>query len=356
MKKTFLCTIVFVLMCMLLFVPSIAAERASLFIGDDAWENDALLPFIETKGRKLVPAEVFGEFEGIDIELSERFGSLLITGDGKYISYNLNFGRCLDESGEITECDIYRYGGAIYLDPLPVCEKFSLKFETEYAPDGYLAARISDGSETMSFIELLAIYTDTAEQEIPFLYNPEGKTVEGRFVYPYIHIPTVANVTEIISLVRGHKLTFALRPEELSGYAAVIPQIYSAGHTIAFYMSEENLADTEQFLTAMNSANEFLFALIGRTVRIYVSPENYNTIPDIEGYFKKSCRMNLVSYDLVNDWVIDITLNNLPANGVVNFILAGDNYSMANYTVFFRKFDLIDMLKTMPASEATPAK
>lgn len=357
MKKIILCIFWVVLfVAATVFSAGATGKRASLFIGDDEWEQDSLLPFIETEGKKLVPAEAFGEFEGVSIELSEMLGSLLIKGEDKYLSYNLNFGSCIDENGNVTKTNIYSYGGEIYLDPALVCEKFSLKFETEFASDGYLAARISDGSEQMTFSELLSIYTQGAGQELPFLYNPEGKTVEGRFVYPFIQLPAASNIGAIVSLASERKLTFALPPSEIDTYADTIPEIYAAGHTVAFYMSEADMEAPDEFKNMMDKANEFLFSFVGKTVRIYICAESYAALPEIDGYFKKVCTMNLVSYDLVNDRVVGITLNDMPAVGKVNFTVASDSSSRARYLAFFRQFNRFEMLRSMPASEATPAE
>ena len=333
-----------------------ASGRASLFIGDGEWENDSLLPFIETEGKKLVPAAAFASIDGISTEFSETLGSLLISSGDRFLSYNLNFGSCLDESGKVTKTDIYSYGGEIYLDPTLVCEKFSLKFETSFAPDGYLAARISDGIAEMEFSELLSLYTPSKEQELPFLYNPEGKTVEGRFVYPFILIPTPSNTGAIISLLGGHELTVAIRPSEISSYAEYLADVYASGHTVAFYMSASDAEDVAAFKKEMDSANELLFAVVGKTSRTYICTEVYGDTEPIDGYFKKACAMNLVSYDLLNEREISLTLNDMPAAGRVNFTLASDSYSRSNYLAFFRQFNRFEMLRSMPANEATPEK
>lgn len=333
-----------------------ASGRASLFIGDGEWESDSLLPFIETEGKKLVPAAAFGEIEGITVKYSERLGSLLIANDEKYLSYSLNFGSCIDEAGTVTETEIYRYGGEIYLAPDFVCEKFGLNFETAFAPDGYLAARISDGGASLEFSELLSLYTVAKEQEIPFLYNPEGKTVEGRFVYPFILLPTPSNAAAIISLTDGHGLTIVIRPSEISSYAEIIADVYASGNAVAFYMSAADAEDTSAFKKDMDAANEVLFATVGKTSRTYICTEVYGDTEPIDGYFKKSCAMNLISYDLVNEREVSLTLNDMPAVGRVNFTLASDSYSRSYYLSFFRQFNRFEMLRSMPANEATSDK
>ncbi len=354
--KIILPIIFMLLLCTLTCLASNSEERASLFIGDDEWSDDSLMPFIETEGKKLIPAVAFEKLDGISVKASDVLGSLLISNGEKYISYNLNFGTCINEDGIISKADIYSYGGALYLEPTPICQKFSLTFETEYAPDGYLAARITDGSELMSFKELLAMYASSSESDLPFLYNPTGKTVAGLFMYPYILLPSIDNVKAVLPLLQNHSVTFAILPQNIASYASVIPEIYASGHTIAYYMDEIAASDIESFRTVLEEANAFLFAFTGKSSHIYISTDLYGNIPKINGYFAKSCRTNLVAADLVDERIVNIALMNSPAAGSYNFSLASDSQTRANYRTFFRKFSSLQELKAMSATEAGPIK
>lgn len=351
--KRILCAL---LSCLLLLLSASAAERASLFLGDVAWEDDSLLPFIEADGKQLIPVSAFDAFAGITVTFSETLGSLLIEGTGTYLSYNLNFGTCLSEDGSIRETTVYRYGGELYLVPEPICEKFGLTFETEYAADGYLAARLTDGSETLTFGELLSIYTESSEKALPYLYNPTGRTVGGLFMYPILLIPAVANIGSLLALLENHPVTFALAPSDLQKYAAVIPGIYAAGHTIAYYMDASDFEDPAAFLAAMESANEFLFSLLGKTCRVYISTESYKNIPDLDGYYKKSCRMNLVGTDLRSDRIISITILQSPDFGFYNFSLASDRETRLFYDDFLKKFDAAEGRRSMTVTESSPTQ
>lgn len=347
-------TICIILAAVMLSFSVAATERASLFVGDTVWQNDSLLPFIEADGAYLLPVSVFGEF-GINITLSELLGSLLIEKDGKYLSYNLSFGTVIDESGEIKETKIYRYGGEIYLEPTALCEKFALTFTTVYAADGYLAARLTSGNETLDFSELLSMHTDSGETPMPFLYNPTGKTVGGTFMYPILLMPAAANVKNLIDLIGDHDATFAISPDRLTAYKDVLPDIFAAGHTVAFYMDNTDMADTDTFREEMDAANDWLFAYLGKTARIYVSTEMPAATPDIDGYHKKSCRMHLVVDDLQSERMINITLSVSPGYGVFNFSLASDRDSRTYYKNFFNKFDTFETLRSMSLTESSPS-
>ncbi len=340
------------LCCLLCSFAVSAAERASLFIGDSAWEDDSLLPFIEANGKQLVPASAFAAFSSITLTLSETLGSLLLAGENGYLSYNLNFGTCLDESGNISQAQIYRYGGELYLAPEPICEKFGLHFATEYAADGYLAARLTDGSETLTFKELLSLYTESGKETLPYLYNPTGRTVGGTIMHPILLIPAVANIGNLLTLLESHPTTFAIAPKDIKKYAGVIPAIYAAGHTIAYYMDASDFDDPQAFLAGMESANEYLFALLAKTVRIYISTEAYKSIPQFDGYFAKSCRMNLVADDLQSERMVNMTLYQSPLFGIYNFSLASDRETRLFYNEFFRKFDEVEDLRSMTITES----
>ena len=344
------------LSCLLFVLCPSAADRASLFIGDSAWEDDSLLPFIEADGKQLVPVSAFSSFAGITVTLSETFGSLLIEGEDGYLSYNLNYGTCLDESGSVSDAEIYRYGGELYLAPEAICQKFDLHFETAYASDGYLAARLTDGSETLTFKELLSMYAESGEEPLPYLYNPTGRTVGGTFMHPILLIPAAANIGNLLPLLDGHPTTFALAPQDIQKYASVIPGIYAAGHTVAYYMDVSDFDTPEDFLANMESANEFLFALLGKTTRVYISTEAYKSMPRFDGYFAKSCRMNLVADDLRSDRMINMTLYQSPLFGIYNFSLTSDRETRLFYDEFFKKFDEAEGLRSMTVTESSPTQ
>ena len=342
------------LLCLLLLLHASATDRASLFIRDGAWENDSLLPFIEADGKKLLPVSAFGAFEQLTLTESATLGSLLIESEDGFLSYNLNFGTCLSEDGTVKGTAIYRYGGELYLAPEPICEKFGLSFETMYASDGYLAARLTDGSETLAFGELLSLYVDSQKQALPYLYNPTGRTVGGVFMYPVLPLPAVANIGDLLALLERHPMTFAISPKDITQYAGVVPAIYAAGHTLVYYMNSADLSAPAEYLAAMESANRYLFALLGKTVRVYVSTENLLEMPVFDGYYKKSCPMILVADDLRNDRIVRITLYESPTYGIYNFALASDRETRFFYNDFLKKFDAISELRSMPMTEASP--
>jgi len=350
MKKRFAALLCILLSCLLL-LPASANDRPSLFLGDTVWQEDALLPFLEADGKHLIPVSTFAQF-GITLTLSETLGSLLMEKETSYLSYNLNFGTVLDEKGNVTKTNIYRYGGELYLDPQLICEKFGLQFSTEFASDGYLAARLTDGSETLEFSELLSLYADSGETPLPYLYNPTGKTVGGTFMYPMLLRPAAANVRGIVNLLGGHTATFVLSPDNIETYADVLPDIFAGGHTVAYYMDPAGHADTDAFRTRMETANAWLFAFLGKTARVYISPEQHNAIPKIEGYFGKSCRMHLVVDDLASERVVNMTLSESPGYNVFNFSLASDRQTSSYYTGFFKRFDTFKHLRAMPMTEA----
>lgn len=343
------------LLCAVLYLlPLSAADgRVSLYVGDRAWNLDSLMPFVESDGKQLLPLSVFGEFADVTLTVSEPLGSALLEGKDGWLSLSLNFGTCLDEQGETRELPLYRYDGEIYVEPSLLCEKFSLTFETTYAADGYLTARLTDGSEALTFEELLAVYGGSDGGAPVALKNPTRRTVEGTFMHPVMLVPAAASVPQLIRLLGAHSTTFALDPAEIEKYADVLPQIYASGHTVAYFADAGALASPAAFEREMQTANDYLFALLGKTSRIYVSTELTRDIPSIDGYFKKSCRMNLVADDLSSERMVNIALSESPDYGIFNFSLSSDADTRALYRGFFAKFDTYTALRAMPMTEAS---
>lgn len=351
MKKILTAAVILSLL-LLCFTPLVkAAERATLYINDAAWADDSILPFIESDGKKLVPAKAFASLNGISISTSEILGSLLVENGDKYLSYNLTFGSCLDESGNVTKCEIFRYGGEIYLEPYAICEKFGLSFETAFAPDGYLAARLADSARTKAFSELLTSYSEESEVKIPYLYNPAGKTVSGTFMHPVLLVPSSANVLGAIELLKGHCVTFAIAPSDIMQYSEALAAIYANKHVITYYMDESTNAD--EFKSQMDTANKYLFSVIGKTCRTYVSTLGHDKIPKINGYFAKSCRLHLVLDDLRNEVMVLAALYYSPNSGSYNFMLASDRASRNHYKYFFQRLESFNTLRSMPLSESS---
>ncbi|MBQ4150333.1 MAG: hypothetical protein IJC81_00830 [Clostridia bacterium] len=355
-KRITAALLLFLCIFSLLVLPASSSGRATLFINDSEWEDDSLLPFIEAEGKLLVPAFAFTKLNNITVTSSDKLGSLLIESEGKFLSYNLNNGTCLDNNDNLTNVSIYRYGGEIYLEPYAICEKFSLEFETAFAPDGYLAARIADGSEMLSFSDLLVSYSNDGSADIPYLYNPSGKTEAGSFMHPILLVPSAANIRAAIPLLGEHRVSFALSPRDISNYINVLPEIYANGHTVVYYMDFASDTDTEIFRQEMTEANKVLFSVIGRTSRIYVYTPMGEEIPKIEGFFPKICAVHLVRDELKSTRTIEITLVESPGKGYFNFSLASDEQTRNHYSFFFEQFDKHETLRSMPLTEASSDK
>lgn len=355
-KRIFLTAFVFVfLFLFLLALCTSGAEHVSLYINDVPWEEDAILPFLESEGKMLVPALAFEKLNNIRVSSSETLGSLLLSDGKRYLSFNLNFGTCIDEENNIKECRVFRYGGEFYLEPQTVCEKFELSFETDYAKNGYLAARLSDMNGTAEFSEILATYGDSTEKRLPYLYNPAGKTVAGSFVHPILIAPAPEDIADAILKLGENKVTFAISPSLAEQYASVILPIYVNGHTLAYYMDSTDTSASE-FKAQMDSANKYLFSLVGLTSRIYVSSADYDSIAKIDGYFAKSCKHHLSVGDLRSDQAITTALYTLPNGGRFNFSLASERNARNNYSYFFSKLDLFTTLRSMPLRESSSTK
>lgn len=346
------------LAALLCILPMAAAGHATLYVGDSAYHGDSLSPFIESNGRQLVPLAAFGEFDALTLTVSESLGSFLLEGaDSVWLSVSLGRGESLDETGEVHGIALYRYNGELYVEPTTICEKFGLSFETIYAADGYLRARLTDGSETLTFPELLAAYETTGSTGAPVsLAAITDRTVDGTFLQPIFLDPRTDAVAGLVRLSGRHGATFAIAPASLAAYADVLPLIYASGHTVAYYADADALASPITFAAEMQAANDLLFTLLGKTTRIYVSTAPASDMPAIDGYFGKSCRMNLVAEDLSSERMTNMVLAESPSYGVFNFSLSTDADSRALYRGFFRKFDTYPALRAMPLTEASAAQ
>lgn len=338
------------LLCTFLCLCPAAGEThyISLFVNDSAYARDEVLPFIESGGKTLVPLDAFDAFAALTVTEDEALSALLLAGeDGRFLSFSLASGVCLDETGARQSVSVYRYGDGYYIEPTLPTEKFGLSFSTAYAQNGRLCARLCDGGETLSFEELLALYAVRGDDRPALSFTiPARKTLGGVFMHPVFLRPSVGDVPRLLALAGRHAATFAVSPADVRKFADVLPDICGGGHEIAYYMPED--ANAAAFKTEMENANRFLFTLLGKTVRVYISTALYKDIPRIDGYFAKSCRMHLLAEDLASERMVDMALHDSPAFNVYNFSLATDGEARARYAAFFAEFDKTENLRSMP--------
>ena len=338
------------LFCACLCVLSAAEDThyISLFINDGAYARDEILPFIESDGKYLVPLDAFDALDALSVTQNDALAAVLLQSeDGKFLSFSLQNGQCLDERGQKREVTVYRYGDGYYIEPDFAAEKFDLSFATAYAQNGKLCARLCDGKEALTFDELLNLYAVHRDNRPTLAFTiPARKTVSGVFMHPIFLRPSVTDVQKLLALAGRHGTTFALSPADVRKFAAVLPDILGAGHAISYYMPEGESGTA--FAAEMEESNRFLFSLLGVTVRTYVSPALYKDIPKIDGYFAKSCRMHLLSEDLASERMVQMVLHDSPSFDVYNFSLATDAAARAEYAAFFAEFDKTENLRSMP--------
>ncbi len=354
MKKAFSLLLCISLISSLLIIMPHAASRVSLFIGDNVWENDSLAPFIETDGKNLVPLLCFASFDDTKVTISTKLGSALIERGDEFLSINLNFGSSLDHDGIIRDIEIYSYSDELYVNPTDICDRLGYSFEMAYAPDGFLCARIMNGEQQQDIKDLMALYVPNKTQlGSVYLRNISYKTVSGLFMYPILIKPSSASVQKVIANLGGHSATFAIDPSYIEDYASVLPLIYATGSSVSYYLDDIKTYTKDgiaNFTNDMRDANDFLFALVGKTSKSYISSLLYKDIPAIDGYFKKSVRIHLLADDLASDRIVDMSLTESPSSQIYNFSLASDYDSRLLYNNFFSKFDSYINLRTRPVT------
>lgn len=326
MKKTrliILLTFTVAVICALLFsFESIADDTPPVLYRNDTKYTITEYPVEMMESTVYVPVSFFVGLNGIDYEFDRKNSSFYLRNKntGRFFSFSFNVkGIVVDNT--FTSVIFPLMNSTVYL-PLEYCaDILSLKIEKIH-DKGTDRIRLTDGSEKLTFKELVELYDPSAKPDDPSVINPEGPDISNpdlyadRYLYITIESESGDQCEKMLDTLRDwdKKATLFFTPEGIKNAPLTVVRAFAEGHSIGLRCAPEKLED----------ANRILYEALGICTRLLRLPDGCTLSDDEEerlnergyivwGYSKESTDPNQsiwsVARDLYNSTFInDITV------------------------------------------------
>jgi len=340
-----------------------ASSGSKLYYNDKNWILGIRKPMVVISGEYYLPSSLFSQLPNVEVQNYQAFRSLLIenTAGGEYdwISFDIDNGYAtiVDRDEPPKRLDFhmrtYSYNDDIYVPAVVVCGYIGLKLETLTSPvNGDVVLRISDGSETIPFEELVLVrypkfYTvetstessepitsDTTET-VPSVSDttetipPVSDTTIPKPVLPertiYLTFDGIGEYTaEILSVLAEYQFpaTFFVTEEQAVSYPEILSSIAAHGHEIA-------ILTTENVTESLYDVNDILVSFLKKRSHIwrYESISEQTSDITVSGYLYFGYNINAVSVkSVISDiWKIEVPMIRFTESsdilrGVLDFI------------------------------------
>ncbi len=262
-----------VLFCALFAVNTRADDNLpTLYCNDEIWYKTGLYP-LRVYNSNYVPISIFEQIKGVSITYYENNTAIIYRNENNFISFNFSRNEAMTQDNERFNLKTYLENGERYVPLNTTCNALGLGHEEHRsAVDGSVAVRITDGTQTKTFEELLrrhnpgALASETtappASDTTTYLDPVENAA--------FLSIDGLGEEERLYALLDlcaeyGVTATFFLSPEELSQSPELVLSVLAAGHTVGFRVS---LAHAEEELAEANAELMRRFKRTTRLVRI----------------------------------------------------------------------------------------
>ncbi len=295
MKKSFVSIIILSLLFAIFFVPSATANNTSSYV---LYKNDSKFslpeyPVEEVDSEIYVPTSFLIGFDKILYEyipLQKSF-YFINTETGRYFSYSAKVDNIIVD-GTLTQISFPVINSTIYA-PLEYCaEILSLQIET-YKEKNVTHIRLTDGTQTLDFIELIELFDPAGRLDPPPVDPPEPPVVDLPTIDPPNPPQIQKNKTVHLVIAAGNEESFKQTLDILKGFGetatlllkdgladAVPKQIIRAlvlKNTLGIYVDESS----NDVLETLRDANNSISLISNLSTRIYYKdtvPENIQEI------------------------------------------------------------------------------
>ena len=190
--------------------PAETVVLPTLFHNDEAWYKDGAAPLVVRDGKYFVPAEIFGLFGNIRVNVPSE-GNLLIfnAADERYISILTGEGRAAVNGEVIGDVQVFRDGSVIYTDAVQVAETVGLTMETIPQENGRITVRFTDGTQLLTTEQLVASYFPE-EPEDEFAGLEEEEKLDLKRIFILCREPAADAEYRALDLLQKYNLGYTL--------------------------------------------------------------------------------------------------------------------------------------------------
>ena len=312
MKKTRLIAIlVFITMAICLIVPTVM----SIADGDTpvVYRNDTKYTITEYPAKMIngtlhMPVSFFVGLQGIQYEFNRDNNSFYLRNQstGRFFSYSFkSSGIVVDNSYLNTNFPIEN--STVYL-PLEYCaDILSLKIE-KVTSGNTKRVRLTDGSEKLSFKELIELYDPSTPSDSPVINpdNPDNPTTSDtteKTVYITIDVYPDTQAESLLDMLRswGEKATFFFTDEAITTNPESVLRAFGSGNGVAITSAVEKkdtLLTIEDIKNELDKTNRALYDVLGFCSRLYRFPEGMGeSIVNSSDIFPALTEMGYILWD-----------------------------------------------------------
>ncbi len=258
-----------------LFTVCIRADEnlPTLYCNDEVWYKTGLYP-LRVYNSNYVPISIFEQIRGISITYYENNTAIVYRDQHNFISFNFSRNEAMTQDNERFNLKTYLENGERYVPLNTTCNALGLEHEVHRsAADGSVAVRITDGSQTKTFAELLRRYNPgaLAEHTAPPPQTTEPTPpldpVENAAFLCIDGFGEEGQLNALLDLCAEYdvSVTFFITPDELRQAPDSVLSVIAAGHTLGFLVP---LAHAEQTLAEANAELMRRFKQTTRLIRI----------------------------------------------------------------------------------------
>lgn len=253
---------------------SVADDTPPVLYRNDTKYTILEYPVEVENGTVYVPVSFFVGLNGIEYEFDRKNSSFYLRSKstGRFFSFSFNVeGIVVDNA--FTTITFPLMNSTVYL-PLEICaDILSLKIEKMHR-DGMDRIRLSDGSEKLTFKELVELYDPSTNPDDPSVINPVDPDTPNpdiyadRYLYITVESDADSDCEEMLDMLRdwGKKATFFFTPEGIKNNPLTVIRAFTENHSIGLKCSPEEL----------EAANRTLYEALGFCTRLVRLPEAYS--------------------------------------------------------------------------------
>lgn len=272
-------------------------DEPLLFYNDNTWSREDRCPLKIIEGEYYVPLVLFAQLDDTKVRVNNNLNSFVVSHGDYYVSFDATTGIAINEEGEYLYAVTYTLDyGERYIPAIFACKYLDYGYEVftnKYS--GKTALRITDGSENLSFDELLEKYnpkilseekpvdttseTTTAKDSTSVTTKTEQQNPQKILGNRIIYLTIDGGITNYTGAVLdtlsayGYKATFFIDKDDITDYPLTLARIISDGHKLGIRPNTADVsayADIQSFIKELDETNELLYRVYKtktRTVR-----------------------------------------------------------------------------------------
>ncbi len=296
-------------------------DEPKLYFNDSTWAREDRSPLKIIDGVEYVPLTIFAQLKNTKVRVNETLNTFVITHSALYISIDATTNIATDHSDKIYTITTHKLDyGERYVPAKTICRHVGLGFDTYVNPlTGEVAARITDGTEALSFEELLKKYN-------PEILKTESQTEQSG----QTNEPGPSQGTEDDQKLPGKRTVYITFPEPLNNNTlTVLDNLNAYDYNATFFIDSSDIINNPLTVSRIISEGH----------KIGIKPRSPNAYTSIDALINEIDSINDLLYRVfkfkTRTVMLDVlyTYNNELLADINNDALGNEGYSLWKTTV-----------------------